>query len=188
MFIIIGIMLTGMLLGYLLRSKRLSWIHRIITLLIWILLFLLGIDVGGNESIIKGLHTLGLEAIIITVAAVAGSTLCAWGLWYLLYKWNGGKETKSMKGSLIIVSFFIIGTLCGVYHLIPYDFTDSKLSYYALCGLMFCVGISIGNDPNTLKSFSLPKSAACIPSHHDDHWHISRLRRSRSLYEPTRFL
>ena len=62
MFIIIGIMLTGMLLGYLLRSKRLSWIHRIITLLIWILLFLLGIDVGGNESIIKGLHTLGLEA------------------------------------------------------------------------------------------------------------------------------
>ena len=36
-----------------------------------------------------------------------------------------------MKGSLIIVSFFIIGTLCGVYHLIPYDFTDSKLSYYA---------------------------------------------------------
>ena len=89
MFIIIGIMLTGMLLGYLLRSKRLSWIHRIITLLIWILLFLLGIDVGGNESIIKGLHTLGLEAIIITVAAVAGSTLCAWGLWYLLYKWNG---------------------------------------------------------------------------------------------------
>ena len=58
-----------------------------------------------------------------------------------------------MKGSLIIVSFFIIGTLFGVYHLIPYDFTDSKLSYYALCGLMFCVGISIGNDPNTLKSF-----------------------------------
>ena len=58
-----------------------------------------------------------------------------------------------MKGSLIIVSFFIIGTLCGVYHLIPYDFTDSKLSYYALCGLMFCVGISIGCDTSVLKSF-----------------------------------
>ena len=87
------IMLTGMLLGYLLRSKRLSWIHKIITLLIWILLFLLGIDVGGNESIIKGLHTLGLEAVVITVAAVIGSTLCAWGLWYLLY--SKGKETKA---------------------------------------------------------------------------------------------
>ena len=81
MFIIIGIMLTGMLLGFLLRNKRLSWIHKIITLLIWVLLFLLGIDVGGNEAIIKGLHTLGLEALIITLAAVIGSILCAWGLW-----------------------------------------------------------------------------------------------------------
>ena len=95
MFIIIGIMLTGMLLGYLLRSKRLSWIHKIITLFIWILLFLLGIDVGGNDSIIKGLHTLGLEAVIITIAAVIGSILCAWGLWYLLYIKNRGKETKA---------------------------------------------------------------------------------------------
>ena len=94
MFIIIGIMLTGMLLGFLLRNKRLSWIHKIITLLIWVLLFLLGIDVGGNEAIIKGLHTLGLEALIITLAAVTGSILCAWVLWYLLYIRNKGKETE----------------------------------------------------------------------------------------------
>lgn len=93
MFIIIGIMLTGMLTGYLLRNKRLTWIHRIITLLIWVLLFLLGIDVGGNEAIVKGLHTIGLEAFIITLAAVIGSTLSAWGLWYLLYIRN--KEAES---------------------------------------------------------------------------------------------
>lgn len=95
MFIIIGIMLTGMLIGYLLRSKRLTWIHKIITFLIWTLLFLLGIDVGGNETIIKGLPTLGLEAVIITLAAVIGSTLCAWGLWYLLYIKNRRKETEA---------------------------------------------------------------------------------------------
>lgn len=58
-----------------------------------------------------------------------------------------------MKGSLIIVSFFVLGTLCGVFHLIPYDFSDSSLSYYALCALMFSVGLSVGNDPNILKSF-----------------------------------
>lgn len=92
MFIIIGIMLTGMLLGYLLRNKKLKWIHKIITLLIWTLLFLLGIDVGGNKTIIEGLHTLGLEALIITLAAVVGSVLCAWGLWYLLYIRNKRKE------------------------------------------------------------------------------------------------
>lgn len=92
MFIIIGIMLTGMLTGYLLRSRRLSWIHKVITLLIWLLLFLLGIDVGGNEAIVKGLHTIGLEALIITLAAVIGSSLAAWGLWYLIYVRN--KEAK----------------------------------------------------------------------------------------------
>lgn len=90
MFIIIGIMLTGMLLGFLLRNKKLTWIHKVITLLIWTLLFLLGIDVGGNESIIKGLHTIGLEAALITIAAVIGSTLAACGLWYLLYIKNRG--------------------------------------------------------------------------------------------------
>ena len=66
-----------------------------ITFLIWVLLFLLGIDVGGNDIIVKGLHTLGLEALIITLAAVIGSTLFAWGLWYLLYIRNRGKETKA---------------------------------------------------------------------------------------------
>lgn len=89
MFVIIGIMLTGMLLGYLLRSTRLTRIHKVITMLIWLLLFLLGIDVGGNETIMKGLHTIGLEAFILTVAAVAGSVLASWGLWRVLTRHNG---------------------------------------------------------------------------------------------------
>ncbi len=59
-----------------------------------------------------------------------------------------------MKGSLIIVGFFVLGAFCGVYHLIPYDFTQSKLSFYALCALMFSVGVSVGNDPQTLRNFS----------------------------------
>ena len=59
-----------------------------------------------------------------------------------------------MKGSLIIVGFFVLGTLCGVFHLIPIDIVvDSKVSFYALCALMFSVGISVGNDPQTLKNF-----------------------------------
>lgn len=88
MFTIIGLMLTGMLFGFLLRKQKLSWIHKVITVLIWLLLFLLGIDVGGNQEIINGLHTIGMEAIIITLAAMLGSVTAAWGLWYVLYKRN----------------------------------------------------------------------------------------------------
>ena len=88
MFTIIGLMLTGMLLGFLLRKQKLSGIHKVITVLIWLLLFLLGIDVGGNQKIINGLHTIGLEAIVITLAAVLGSVTAALALWYVLYKRN----------------------------------------------------------------------------------------------------
>ena len=59
-----------------------------------------------------------------------------------------------MKGSLIIIGFFVLGTLCGVSHLIPIDIVmDSRISFYALCALMFSAGLSVGNDPQTLKNF-----------------------------------
>lgn len=51
-----------------------------------------------------------------------------------------------MKGSLIIVSFFVLGIIVGLCDVIPAGLLDSDVSYYALCCLMFCVGISIGCD------------------------------------------
>lgn len=58
-----------------------------------------------------------------------------------------------MKGSLIIVGFFILGIIGGLFHVMPQEILDSDVSYYALCLLMFCVGISIGNDTTIFKSF-----------------------------------
>ena len=91
MFTIIGLMLTGMLLGYLLRRRNLKKIHQIITVLIWLLLFILGIEVGSNEQIIKGLHTIGLEAVILTLGGTLGSVIAAWALWKALYRRKGGR-------------------------------------------------------------------------------------------------
>ncbi len=88
MFIIVGIMLTGVLVGYLFRSKKLSWIQSLITLFIWILLFLLGVDVGENQTIINNLHTLGVEALCISVASVIGSASFALILWRKANKKN----------------------------------------------------------------------------------------------------
>lgn len=69
-----------------------------------------------------------------------------------------------MKGSIIIVSFFIVGIVFGLYNWLPQSLLEGNLSYYALCGLMFCVGISVGNNPETLKSFrSLNPRLALLP-------------------------
>lgn len=92
MFTIIGLMLTGMMVGYLLRKRNLSRIQQVVTGLIWVLLFLLGVEVGSNEAIVRGLHTIGLEAVVLTIGGTLGSVLAAWALWRML----GGKKEENV--------------------------------------------------------------------------------------------
>jgi len=58
-----------------------------------------------------------------------------------------------MKGSLIILSFFAIGLLLGISRFFPVEVLNYNISFYVLCGLMFSVGISIGNDPSSFRQF-----------------------------------
>lgn len=89
MLTVVGLMLLGVLTGYFLRNRNMKWVSRVVMVLIWVLLFLLGIEVGANDEIVNGLHTIGMEALLITVFALAGSLLGAWGLW----RWmNKGRE------------------------------------------------------------------------------------------------
>ena len=81
MFTVIGIMFAGIGIGYLLRHQSLSWTERSITGLIWLLLFLLGIEVGNNKQIIHNLHSLGMEAFIIAIVCILGSCISACLLW-----------------------------------------------------------------------------------------------------------
>ena len=91
MFIVIGIMFAGIGIVYLMRRQSLPWINQAITALIWLFLFLLGIEVGHNEQIIRSLPTLGVEAFTIAIVCVLGSCLAAWGLWKYV---NRRKEEK----------------------------------------------------------------------------------------------
>ena len=88
-----GIMLSGVLFGYLIRDKKIQFTHKIITVLVWLLLLLLGIEVGANKEIINNLHTIGLEAIYITIGAVGGSVLASWALWRVINR----KQTNIKK-------------------------------------------------------------------------------------------
>ena len=69
-----------------------------------------------------------------------------------------------MKGSLIIVGFFLLGCLAGYFQLLPAAVASSDISFYALCALMCSVGLSIGSDPQTLQNFrSLNPRLAFLP-------------------------
>ncbi|MEA5127578.1 MAG: LysO family transporter [Proteiniphilum sp.] len=94
MFIAIGFMVLGGILGYLFRKREFRNISKIITLLIWILLFILGLEVGGNPEILSGLTNIGMEALIITLAAVLGSAMAAFLLWKHINKKRKGFHEK----------------------------------------------------------------------------------------------
>ncbi|MBR3014395.1 MAG: lysine exporter LysO family protein [Bacteroidaceae bacterium] len=56
-----------------------------------------------------------------------------------------------MKGSLIIIGFFLLGVACGVAHLLPAWITD--YNFYVLCALLFAVGMSVGIDGSMVQRF-----------------------------------
>ena len=75
------IMLCGIAMGYLLRNKNTRIVSRIITALIWLSLFLLGIEVGSNPRIVMGMQTLGIEALLLTIGGAVGTIIFSWLLW-----------------------------------------------------------------------------------------------------------
>lgn len=69
-----------------------------------------------------------------------------------------------MKGSLIIVGFFILGIAAGLSGMVPESIIDGDLTFYALCALLLCVGIGIGCDRNIVTKFkSLDVRMALLP-------------------------
>ena len=89
MFIVIAFIFMGIMLGYTVRKKQTEWLSRLITVLVWMLLFLMGIEVGGNDHIMSSLPTLGVEALVVSVLAILGSCVVAWMLWKYINKKGG---------------------------------------------------------------------------------------------------
>ena len=83
---ILGSLTAGLTVGFFLRGKDISRIGKVITILIWILLFCLGVKVGIDDKVVEKLPIIGMEALLITVGAIGGSIFFAWGLWRLLIR------------------------------------------------------------------------------------------------------
>lgn len=69
-----------------------------------------------------------------------------------------------MKGSLIVVGFFVLGVCLGRLDLASALLMDSRVTFAALCCLLFCVGMSIGSNDNIVSEFrSLNPRLALLP-------------------------
>ena len=182
MLVIFAVIIGGIITGRLLSSWRLVFVSRMITVIIWLLLFLLGLEVGSDPAVVGGMATLGRTAFVIFACSVAGSICMSWLLWRCVRRRDavpdgGGAESPglpataadfprgaaggqaaaggdtrplsvwdALRGSLVIVAFFVAGCLAGLFSALPFDVAGSRLSTYVLYALMFCVGITLGSD------------------------------------------
>lgn len=87
MFSIIGIMFTGIVLGYIFRDMSfIKNTEKTISFTIILLLFIMGFSIGSNDRIIDNLGTFGWQAAIIACSTTCGSTLAAWMVLTLFFK------------------------------------------------------------------------------------------------------
>ena len=158
MLAIFAVIIGGIVTGRLLVGWRLAFVQRLITFIIWALLFLLGVEVGSDPAVVGSLATLGAAAFAIFALSVAGSVFAAWLLWRRIRGRavsadEGGDADKApvsawtaLKGSLVIVAFFVAGCVAGLFALVPFDVAGARVSTYVLYALMFCVGVTLGHD------------------------------------------
>lgn len=91
MLSVFAIIIAGVVLGRVLSAHKLSFLNRIITVIIWALLFMLGVEVGSNPEVVRGFATLGWSALIIFGCSVAGSIAASWLLWRYLRSKNSAR-------------------------------------------------------------------------------------------------
>lgn len=79
---------------------------------------------------------------------------------------ENSKERRrgTMKGSLIVVAFFVLGLFVGHSSCLPSWFMSSQTSFVALCALLLFVGMGIGLNPNMMRDIrSLSPRLALLP-------------------------
>lgn len=92
MLTVVLITLLGIGIGYVLRRHRrwLRHVDRTIMLTIFVMLFVLGWSVGGNDELVRHLPSCGGQAALIAVAAMVGSACLISLVHQLFFNRKGG--------------------------------------------------------------------------------------------------
>ena len=193
MIVTIGILLAGFLFGLLLKGRVKLPTSAITMASICLLLFILGLEIGGNDELLGNLPTMGLTALIVTVLAVLGSVVLA-RLFTKKEEMAGGaprteanggtaQATKAsdagapaggtqaaeapaggLRDSLIIVGCFVAGVLVALAGWLPEDLPMGQITTWGLYVLLVCVGFGLGMDEGFFASLkTLPVRSLLLP-------------------------
>ena len=80
-------MLLGVVLGYRFRDAKFTRkTEKTISMTIISLLFILGLSIGSNQTIVNNLFTYGSQAIVLAVFSLTGSILVSGFVYKYLYR------------------------------------------------------------------------------------------------------
>ena len=88
MLLEIGCILGGIPLGYALRRRpsAVRWTNHALSGIIYVLLFLIGVSLGGNADLLSRVSELGLQGVVIGLLGSLGSAFAAWVLFKTLFQ------------------------------------------------------------------------------------------------------
>ena len=148
-------MALGGVTGFLLRRYRMVLLTPTIQVVIYLLLFFLGLELSSDRALLGIIGHLGLQAGAITLGALLGSLLMAYGIYHLFFKQFDKKsdekqrESKGwafLKSSAAIFISFLCGMACGGFNLFTASLLTTTTVLILLYTLLFFVGITVGKD------------------------------------------
>ena len=97
LLIICGI--VGGLLGWRLRNRNLSYVSPTVTILVCLLLFIMGIEIGSDETALRQLNEMGWVSFVIAVFAILGSGAVTWAFYFFFNRKRSKKRAERIASS-----------------------------------------------------------------------------------------
>lgn len=89
----LSILFVGSIIGFLFRKVRVfKKLDKSISYTIWVMLFVFGISIGSNKSLMSSVGDLGFQAFIMAACGVLGSVLAALLAYRFLFNRKKGGE------------------------------------------------------------------------------------------------
>lgn len=150
------------------HADRFAFLDKVLTGIITVMVFIMGLKMGADEEVISSLGTIGLQAALITAVSVGGSILFVMISRKILHLdrygmpegtiqpenssaeresyESGAAESPSrsseMTMTLMILGFVAAGMICG-YAAVPKLFAGNMEGFQSACGNLMTAGITL---------------------------------------------
>ena len=165
-----GVMIICYIIASKLRHKkdRFDFLEQLLNIVIYVLVFIMGLRMGSNEEVTSNLGTIGVQSVIVTIFVVGGSMIAVFLTRKVMGLTREGipilqaqkeaverevcqakshsnhaetKDNSGMKTTLIILGFVATGMLSG-YLIVPRLFNDLN-AFQSMSGDWMVIGITI---------------------------------------------